>query len=96
MAAHLADRMAIWVAFRRFRGMDATGSCSLRFDCCVRMQYFVRRFAHVPFRRFLEDVRREFMQSLYVALHGTLGSYLRNALQEGNADDVACLHVHRA
>jgi hypothetical protein len=31
------------------------------------------------------------------ALHGaTLGSYLRDALQEGSADVVACLYVPRA
>jgi hypothetical protein len=30
------------------------------------------------------------------ALHGTLGSYLRDALEEGNADVVAYLHVPRA
>jgi hypothetical protein len=46
--------------------------------------------------RFLGDVRREFMQRLYAALHGTLGSYLRNAFQEGSADAVACLPVPRA
>jgi hypothetical protein len=36
---------------------------------------------------------REFMQRLFVALHGTLGSCLRDALHEGGADAVACLHV---
>jgi hypothetical protein len=35
------------------------------------------------------------MQRLYVALHGTLGSYLRDASQDGNADVVACLPVPR-
>jgi hypothetical protein len=33
------------------------------------------------------------MQRLFAALHGTLGSYLRDALQEGSADAVACLPV---
>jgi hypothetical protein len=33
------------------------------------------------------------MQRLSAALRGTLGSYLRDALQEGNADAVACLPV---
>jgi hypothetical protein len=42
---------------------------------------------------FLGDVRREFMQRLSAALHGTWGSYLRDALHEGNADAVACLPV---
>jgi hypothetical protein len=33
--------------------------------------------------------------SLPGALHGTLGSYLRDALQEGSDDAVACLPVPR-
>ena len=48
------------------------------------------------FGGFLGDVRREFMQRLYVALHGTLGSYLRDAFQEGSAGVVAWLPVPRA
>jgi hypothetical protein len=39
---------------------------------------------------------REFMQRLSAALHGTLGSYLRDALQEGSVDVVACLPAPRA
>jgi hypothetical protein len=42
---------------------------------------------------FLGDVRREFMQRVSAALHGISGSYLRDALQEGSADAVACLPV---
>jgi hypothetical protein len=41
------------------------------------------------------DVRREFMQRLSAARHRILGSYLRDALQEGGADAVACLPVPR-
>jgi hypothetical protein len=61
------------------------------------MQHFVRRSAFVPFRHVWGDVRREFLQRLYVVLHGTiLDSYnLRDALQEGNVDVVACLHAPR-
>jgi hypothetical protein len=33
---------------------------------------------------------------LFAALHGTLGSHLRDALQEGSADAVACLPIPRA
>jgi hypothetical protein len=44
----------------------------------------------------LGDVRREFMHSLSAALHGTLSSYLCDALQEGYAGVVACLPVPRA
>jgi hypothetical protein len=84
------------VAVRRFPGMGAAGSRSLRSDIYVRMQHFVRRSTYVPFRRFLGGARREFMQRLSAALHGTLGSYLRDAFQEGSADAVACLPVPRA
>jgi hypothetical protein len=96
MAAELVDRLAILVAVRRFPGMGAAHSRSLRSDSYVRMQHFVRRSAYVPFRRFLGDVRREFMQRLSAAPHGTLGSYLRDAFQKGSADAVACLPVSRA
>jgi NAD-specific glutamate dehydrogenase len=84
------------VAFRRFSDMSATGSRSLRSANYVRTQHFIRRSTYVPFRRYSGDVRREFMQRLYVALHGTMGSYLRDALHEGSADAVACLPVPRA
>jgi hypothetical protein len=46
--------------------------------------------------QFLKDVRREFMQRLSVALHGALGSYLRDALQKGRAYVVARLPAPRA
>ena len=95
-AAELVDRLAILVAVRRFPGMGAADSRSLRSDNYVRMQRFVSRSTYVPFRRFWGDVRREFMQRLSAPLHGTLGSYLRDALQEGSADAVACLPVPRA
>jgi hypothetical protein len=71
-------------------------SRSLRSDSYVRMHHFVRRTTSIPFRRFWGDVRREFMQRLSAVLYGTLGSYLRDALQEGIADAVACLPVPRA
>jgi hypothetical protein len=38
----------------------------------------------------------EILQRLFAALHGTLGSYLRDALQEGSVDALACLPVPRA
>jgi hypothetical protein len=60
------------------------------------MQHFVRRSTYVPFRHFLGDVRREFMQRLFVALHGTLGSYLRDAFHVVSDDAMACLLVPRA
>jgi hypothetical protein len=96
MADELVDRLAILVATRRFLGTGAANSRSLRSDSYVRMQHFVRRTTFVPFRRFWGDVRREFMQRLSSALHGNLGSYLCDALQEGNADALACLPIPRA
>jgi hypothetical protein len=96
MAAELVDRLAILMVVRRFPGMGAGDSRSLRYGGYVRMHHFVRRSTYVPFRRFLGDVRCEFMQRLSASLHGTLGSYLRGAFQEGSADAVACLPVPRA
>jgi NAD-specific glutamate dehydrogenase len=92
----MVDRLAILVAVRRSPGMDDVDSRSLRSNNYVRLQHFVRRATFVPFQRFLGDVRCEFMQHLSAALHGTLGSYLRDALQEGSANAVACLRVPRA
>jgi hypothetical protein len=90
-------RLAILVALRRFPRMGAAYSRSLRCYNYVRMMHhFVRRTTSVPFRRFWGNVRREFMQRLFVALDGTLGSYLCDALKECSVDVVACLHVPRA
>jgi hypothetical protein len=94
LAAELVDRLAILVAVRRFPG--AADSRSLRSGCFVRMHHFVRRTTSIPFRRSCGDVRREFMQRVSAAFHGTLGSYLRFALQEGSADALACLPVPQA
>jgi hypothetical protein len=97
MTAELVDGLAILVAVRRFLGMGAADSRSLRSDSYVRMQHFVRQTTCIPFRRFLGGgVQREIMQRLVVALHGTLGSYFSDALQEGSVDVVACLLVPRA
>jgi hypothetical protein len=96
MAAELVVRLAILVVVRRFHGMGVADSRSLRFDSYVHTQHFVRRSTSVPFRRFWGGVPREFMQRLSAALHGTLGSYLREAFQEGSADAVACLPIPRA
>jgi hypothetical protein len=49
MAAELVDRLAILVAMRRFLGMGAMDSRSLRSDSYVRLQHFVRRFTFVFF-----------------------------------------------
>jgi hypothetical protein len=52
MAVKLVVRLAILVAVRRFRGMGASNSPSLRFDYYVGMHYVIRRYTYVPFRRF--------------------------------------------
>jgi hypothetical protein len=97
IAADLVDRLAILVTVRRFLDMSAVDSRSLRCDSYVRLQHFVSRSTSLPFRRFMGDVSREFMQRLYAALHGSLGSYLRDAaFQEGSANAVAYLPVPRA
>jgi hypothetical protein len=79
------------MAIRRFLGMGVVDSRSLRCDNYARMQHFVRRTTSYPFWRFLVDARSEFMQRVSAALHGTLGSYIRDALHEDSADAVACL-----
>jgi hypothetical protein len=61
MAAELVDRLAILLAICRFHGMGAANSRSLRSCSYVRMQHFVRRTTSIPFRRFGEDVRQEFI-----------------------------------
>jgi hypothetical protein len=96
MAELLVDRMEILVAIRRFPGMGGADSRSLHSDIYVRMQRFVHRTTFIPFRRFLGDVRREFMQRLCATLYGTLVSYLRDGLKEGSADAVVCLPFPRA
>jgi hypothetical protein len=100
LAGELVDRLAILVAVRRFPGMGAASSrnlvlCAMAFItvCNISLDYLCSFSAFWAFGGY---VRREFMQRLSVALHGTLGSYPRDALQEGSADAVACLPVPRA
>jgi hypothetical protein len=50
------------------------------------MKEFVQRSASFPFRRFIGDVRREFMERASVGLHDAWCSCLRDALlHEGGA-----------
>jgi hypothetical protein len=90
------DRLAIMVAVRRFPSIDEADSRSLRYGSYARMKEFVRRSTYIPFRRFLGDVSRESMRRLSVVLHGTLGSYLHDALREGIVAYIACLPAPRA
>jgi hypothetical protein len=71
--------------------------CSDRYfsDSYVRMHHFVCRSTFIFFRRFVGDVQREFVR-LFGTLHDTLGSHLRDALQEEGVYAVACLRVPRA
>jgi hypothetical protein len=52
MAIELVDRLENLVDVRRFHGMGAADSLSLRSDNYVRMQRFGRRTTSLPFRRF--------------------------------------------
>jgi hypothetical protein len=77
--------------------MGAADSRSLRFDSYyVRMQILFIDILLILFDVFGGDLRREFIQRLFAARHGTLGSYLRDALQKGYVDTMACLYVPRA
>jgi hypothetical protein len=65
--------------------MGVADSRSLRSAGYVRMQHVVRRTTYVPFRRFLGDVRREFMQRflmLFILLWDPVSATLcRRAVQ---------------
>jgi hypothetical protein len=77
--------------------MGAVDSGSLRSKNYAHMKEFVWRPTFVPFRRFLRDMRCEFMQRHFVVLNGTMmGFCLRDALQEGGATAVACFLAPRA
>jgi hypothetical protein len=62
----------------------------------IRYISFVDELLMFPFDGIWGYVRREFLQRLSGAPHGTLGSCLRDAFQEGSADAVACLPIPRA
>jgi hypothetical protein len=69
--------------------MGAADSRSLRSNNYVLMIEFAHRSTYVPFRCFLDDVRREFMRHLPLTVHGTLDPKLQKALHEGNTHVVA-------
>jgi hypothetical protein len=64
MAAEVAYRKFFLEVLRRFPGMGAADSRSLRYDRYVSMRHFVRRSTFVSFRRFGGDVRRKLLQRL--------------------------------
>jgi hypothetical protein len=95
----LVDCLAILMVVRLFPGMGGVDSRSLRDNTYVRMHHLSISFVDLllfPVDVFWGDVRRECMQRLSTALHGTLGSYIRESLQEGSADAVVCLRFPRA
>jgi hypothetical protein len=84
-----------WLQFVAFPSMGDVDSRSLRYDNNVRMQHFVRPTTYVPFRRF-GGMCDGNSCNIFLLLFMVLGFYLRDALHEGCADAVACLHVPRA
>jgi hypothetical protein len=90
MSVELVDRLSILVAVRRFPSLQNLGYCGLTFMSVCNISFV--DLLLFPFEDFWGiHMRREFMQRLSPALHGTLGSYLRDAL--GRADALACLPV---
>jgi hypothetical protein len=92
-AAELVVRLAILVAVRRFHGMGAVDSRSLRFDSFVRMQHFFRRYTYIPIRRFGERLAARIRATSFYCYAWDFGFL---PLKEGSADAVACLPVPRA
>jgi len=86
------------VAVGRFPVLGAADCRTLRSESYTRVRKkFVPTAVYMrPFRPLLGDVRRGFTERLAVVLHSTFGSYLRDALHEGGAAAVACLHAPRA
>jgi hypothetical protein len=94
IAIDLVARLVIIMNFRRFLSMGATSHRTLCSESYARMKEFARRYTH--FRRCLGDVRGEPMLRLFMVLHGTLGSYLRDALHEDCVDAVTCVLAQTA
>jgi hypothetical protein len=94
-AVELVDRVADLVVVCRSCSMGVIDSryCVLAFTCVCNISSI---YFPLPFRRFLGDVRREFLQRLSTILYVTWGSYLRDVWQEGSAYAVASLPVPRA
>jgi hypothetical protein len=72
LAINLFDRLSILVVVRCFPSMGAADSRSWRSEGYARMKDFVRRSTYVPLRRFLGNVRHEFMQRLIIIHDGFL------------------------
>jgi hypothetical protein len=81
MVVELVDRLAILLVVHRFPGMCADDSRSLRSGMLCPYATFCSSIYLCSVSAFFGDVRRELMQRLFAALHGTLGSYFRDALQ---------------
>jgi hypothetical protein len=76
--------------------LGAANSRSLRSESYARIKELEQQFTSIPFRRFLGDVRREcIIQRCCAVLHGTLDSYLRDALHMGGANVDDCFPAPR-
>jgi hypothetical protein len=90
MSAELVDRFL--AAVRSFPGMGAADSRSLRSESYVGIYLTFRSSIYFSS---LSTVFGGFVERLYADRHGTLDSYLRDVMQEGSADAMACLPVPR-
>jgi hypothetical protein len=62
----LVDRLAVLVVVRCLSSLGAADDTRfLRSESYARMKEYVRQYSLIPFRRFLGDVRLEFMQRLF-------------------------------
>jgi hypothetical protein len=95
--APMAAELSAWLFWWQFVASLAWVLMTLDLCALTIRSYATFRSSNYfcSFSAFLGDVRREFMQRLYAAFHGNLGSYLRDAWQEGSTDGVAYLPVPR-
>jgi hypothetical protein len=93
MAVDLVDRLANLVVLGLKPSTGVADSRYLRSESHARMNEYVRWSTYARVRRFLGDVRRELIKCIFVVLHGTLGSEIRDVLHEGSAIVVAYHHA---
>jgi hypothetical protein len=96
MAVELVDRLACWRQF-----VASLAWVLLTLALCALKAMSVCRISFVELLMFLFDVFGGMSDvnscnGFFAARHGTLGSYLRDALHGGSGNAVACLLVLRA
>jgi hypothetical protein len=80
------------VAVHRFFNMGAEDSRSLRYEMMSACNISFVNLSF-PFDGFWGDIcAARILATPCAALHGALGSYLRDAFHEGTAEAVTCLH----